>query len=573
MDQEPVNRETVSTTTIAEPPRRAVSRRSTIIGSVIALLAVAGIGWLAWSLTHPDTPAAGAGGARPGASGASAGGGGGPGGGGAGGRAGGRGPATTVGVAIAERMEIPVVVDALGTVIPQASVRVRPQVSGVLQRVIYKEGQMVRKGELLAVIDPRQFEMTVQQAAGQRLRDEAQLAAARVTLERYRTLLGQDSIARQEVDTQAALVKQLEAAVVIAKANEGAARLNLSYTNITAPIAGRIGLRAVDVGNVVSTGDANGVALITQLSPIDVEFAIPQDQAVTLQQNVGAFMEVKAFDRTRTTVLDVGTFASLDNQIDTQTGTVRAKARFNNARQSLFPSQFVNVQLNMKTIRDAVVVPVAAVRQGPAGVYVFVLNDDRTVTQRTVTRGIATVDKVQIATGLQVGERVITEGADRLRDGSRVVLPGDAPGAGRPGGGRRMRGADGAASAAAGASLAPAAPVAPAASGAASGATAGPRARSAASAGSAPRGASAPVAGPAPAAAPAAAAPVAGPTPEQRQRMLESAKDDPEMLARRKAFLERLDKGDPAALERWAQMQQRRAEGGGRGEGRRAQPQ
>ncbi len=473
-------------------------------------------------------------------------------------------------------MEIPVVVDALGTVVPQASVRVRPQVSGVLQRVLYKEGQMVRKGELLAVIDPRQFQMVVQQASGQRLRDEAQLAAARVTLERYRTLLGQDSIARQEVDTQAALVKQLEAAVVIAKANEGAARLNLSYTNITAPIAGRIGLRAVDVGNVVSTGDANGVALITQLTPIDVEFAIPQDQAVTLQQNAGAFMEVKAFDRTRTTVLDVGTFASLDNQIDTQTGTVRAKARFNNARQSLFPSQFVNVQLNMKTIRDAVVVPVAAVRQGPTGVYVFVLNDDRTVTQRTVTRGIATVDKVQIATGLQIGERVITEGADRLRDGSRVVLPGDAPGAGRPGGGRRMRGADGAASGAAGASVAPVAPGAPRASApsagapqpagspAASGAAAGPRTRNAAPADGAPRAAPS-------AAAPAAAgAPVAGPTPEQRQRMLESAKDDPELLARRKAFLERIDKGDPAALERWAQMQQRRAEGGGRGEGRRA---
>lgn len=588
MDQEPVNCDTVSTTP-AEPPRRPASRRSTLIGSVIAVLAVAGIGWLAWSLTHPETPAAGPG-ARQGASGAAAGGG--PGGGGGGGRAGGRGPATTVGVAVAERMEIPVVIDALGTVVPQASVRVRPQVGGVLQRILYKEGQMVRKGELLAVIDPRQFQMAVQQASGQRLRDEAQLAAAKVTLERYRTLLGQDSIARQEVDTQAALVKQLEAAVVIAKANEGAARLSLSHTNITAPISGRIGLRTVDVGNVVSTGDANGVALITQLTPIDVEFAIPQDQAVSLQQNAGAFMEVKAFDRTRTNVLDVGTFASLDNQIDTQTGTVRAKARFNNARQALFPSQFVNVQLNMKSIRDAVVVPVAAVRQGPAGVYVFVLNEDRTVTQRTVTRGIATVDKVQIATGLQAGERVITEGADRLRDGSRVVLPGDAPGAGRPGGGgRRMRGADGGGAAASGAPgasapasgvAAPAAPT-PTAAPPSTGAMAPPVPAPAGSAAPAPRagrspaasavGASPPAAArPAPTApGPATASATAGPTPEQRQRFLDSARDDPEMLARRKAFMERLDKGEPAALERWAQMQQRRAEGGGRGEGRRAQ--
>ena len=362
--------------------------------------------------------------------------------------AGGRGgPATTVGIAVAERTDIPVVIDALGTVVPQATVRVRPQVSGVLQQVLYKEGQTVRKGELLATIDPRQFEMTLQQAVGQRMRDEAQLEAARVTLERFRTLLQQDSIARQEVDTQAALVKQLEAAVVMSKANEGTARLNLGYTRIVAPIGGRVGLRTVDVGNVVSNSDANGVALITQVSPIDVEFAVPQDQVPELQRSAGAFMEVKALDRTRTTMLDTGVFASLDNQVDTQTGTVRAKARFNNARLSLFPSQFVNVQLNVRAIRDAVVVPVAAVRHGSTGDYVFVLKEDRTVALRPVTRGQATVDKVQIATGLQVGERVITEGADRLREGSPVVLPGDTPGRGGAGG-RRRGGGDGPAPAA-----------------------------------------------------------------------------------------------------------------------------
>jgi multidrug efflux system membrane fusion protein len=402
----------------AEPPRRRISRRATLIGSVIAILVVGGLGWLAWQLTHPETPAVAEGG-RAGA--------------GAGGR---RGVATTVGIAAAERIDIPIVIDALGTVVPQATVRVRPQVAGVLQQVLYKEGQMVRKGDLLALIDPRQFQMALQQASGQRMRDEAQLEAARVTLQRFRTLLQQDSIARQEVDTQAALVKQLEAAVVMSKANEGTARLNLGYTRIVAPIGGRVGLRTVDVGNVVSASDANGVALLTQISPIDVEFAIPQDQAPLLQQNAGAFMEAKALDRTRTNVLDTGVFASLDNQVDTQTGTVRAKARFNNAKLALFPSQFVNVQLNVRTIKDAVVVPVAAVRHGSTGDYVFVLKDDRTVAVRQVTRGQATVDKVQIATGLEVGERVITEGADRLRDGSRVVLPGDAPG--------RMRSAPGA---------------------------------------------------------------------------------------------------------------------------------
>ncbi|HYW55435.1 MAG TPA: efflux RND transporter periplasmic adaptor subunit [Polaromonas sp.] len=390
-------------------PRRRISRRASLIGLTVAVLVVIGVGWLAWSLTHRETAGAAGPGAGPG---------------------GGRSQSTTVGVAKAEQTNIPVFLEALGTVVPQATVRVRPQVSGVLQQVLFKEGQMVSKGQLLATIDPRQFEMATQQALGQRMRDEAQLEAARVTLQRFRTLLEQDSIARQEVDTQAALVKQLEAAVVISKANEGTARLNLSYTRIVAPIAGRVGLRVVDVGNVVNSGDANGVALLTQVSPIDVEFAVPQDQAPALQRNGSNAMEVKALDRTRSTVLDTGVFASLDNQVDTQTGTVRAKARFNNAQQAMFPSQFVNVQLQLRTIENAVVVPVAALRTGASGDHVFIFNNDRTVTLRPVTRGQATVDKVQITTGLQAGERVITEGADRLKDGSRVNLPGDAPRAG-----------------------------------------------------------------------------------------------------------------------------------------------
>ena len=393
-------------------PRRPLSRRSRWIGGIVAVLLLAGTAWLAWSLTRPGTTAA-------------------PGAGGPGGPGGGRGPASTVGVATATVADLPVVLDALGTVVPQATVRVRPQVSGVLQQVLFKEGQMVRRGDLLATIDPRQFELALQQASGQRLRDEAQLEAARVTLERFRTLLQQDSIARQEVDTQAALVKQLEGTVVINRASEGTARLNLGYTRITAPISGRVGLRTVDVGNLVSSSDANGVAVITQLSPIDVEFAVPQDRASLLQQRSAggqaATMPVQALDRTRATVLDNGSFASLDNTVDTQTGTVRAKARFANAQLAMFPSQFVNVRLTLDTLKGAVVVPVASVRQGTTGTYVFVLKDDRTVTIRPVVRGQATVDKVQIVSGLAAGERVITEGADRLREGSPVVLPGDAP--------------------------------------------------------------------------------------------------------------------------------------------------
>ena len=526
----------------SEPPRRRLSRRASIIGSVIAVIVVAGIGWLAWHLTHPDTPAAGGAGVA-GAPG------GGPGGAAGRGGPGGRSPATTVGVAVAQRADQPVTIEALGTVVPQATARVRPQVSGVLQEIHFKEGQMVRKGELLAVIDPRQFEMTLQQAVGQRMKDEAQLNAAQVTLERYRTLLKQDSIARQDVDTQEALVKQIEATIVVDKANEGTARLNLGYTRIVAPIGGRVGLRPVDIGNVVSPSDANGVALITTISPIDVEFAVPQDQAPGLQRNAGAFMEAKALDRTRQVVLDTGVFTSMDNQVDTQTGTVRAKARFNNTRLALFPSQFVNIQLAVRVIHDAVVVPVAALRHGNNGDYVFVLNDDRTVTLRPVTSGQAAVDKVQIATGLKLGERVITEGADRLRDGSRVILPGDSPA------GRGRGGASAPANAASGLP-----PEASASQPRRMGSGGGMRRPETA------QDASNPTAQ-APAAAPPAAPPLAGrggvPTPEQRQRMLDAVKDDPEQLARRKAFLDKLDKGDPDALARWQQMQQRRAQGGG----------
>ncbi|WP_411886710.1 efflux RND transporter periplasmic adaptor subunit [Polaromonas sp. YR568] len=506
------------------PPRKRISRRASIIGSVIALIALAAIGWLAWHLTHPSADAAG-----------------GPGGFGAGRRG---PPSTTVGVATAERANIPIVLDALGTVTPQATVRVRPQVSGVMEKVLFKEGQMVKAGELLATIDPRQFEMALMQASGQRQRDEAQLDSARVTLQRFKTLLEQDSIARQEVDTQAALVKQLEGTVVVDKASEGTERLNLGYTRVVAPVSGRVGLRTVDVGNVVSNGDANGIALITQITPIDVVFAIPQDQVGELQQNAakGQVMQVTALDRTRAVTLDTGTFASLDNQVDITTGTVKAKARFNNSQLNLYPSQFVNVRLQVRTIENAVVVPVTAVRLGSTGDYVYVVNQDRTVSLRPVKRGQATVEKIVISSGLEAGERVITEGADRLKDGASVVLPGDAPGAGA-GGRRRGASAPGGGASAAGRHRA------------ASDAVAGAPLATPAPAASGP--------GPAPAAAMQAnAAPpsIAGPTAEQRQRMLAQAKDDPAALERRKRFLEQIDKGDPAALARWQGMKDQRRE-------------
>jgi|UPI0006911DD7 multidrug efflux system membrane fusion protein len=414
----------------ATPALPAAARRRWL-GTLIAVIGLALLGGLAWYLTH--RPAAAPAGAMAGSGGP--GGPGGPGG-GPGGAAGRRGAgATTVGVATAAQAELPVLIEALGTVTPAATVTVRAQVSGTLTRVLFKEGQVVKKGELLATIDARPYEMALLQASGQRLRDEAQLDAARVTLTRYQTLLSQDSIARQDVDTQAALVKQLDGTLMTDKASEGTARLNLAYTRITAPVGGRIGLRTVDEGNLVSSGDTTGIAVITQTEPIDIAFSIPQDRLPAIQARVasGAQLPVAAYDRTRTSKLESGTFSTFDNLVDTTTGTVKAKARFPNQGGALFPNQFVNVRLLLDTVKGAVVVPITALRNGRDGDYVYVLQPDRTVQQRTVTRGQATVDKVSITAGLEAGEQVITEGADRLKDGARVTLSADRAASGAQG--------------------------------------------------------------------------------------------------------------------------------------------
>ncbi len=404
----------------ASPAARPVSRRASIIGTLVALFVVLAVGALAWYLTQRPPPAQPGQAAR--GTGAA---GGGP-------RA---LPPTSVGVAVAERADIPVNLEALGTVVPAAVVRVQPQVGGVLQEVHYREGQEVVRGQLLATIDPRPFQMALQQAQGQRMREEAQLEAARVTLQRFRTLLQQDSIARQEVDSQAALVRQLEASLLVSRAAEDTARLNLSHTRVLAPIAGRVGLRPVDAGNVITPGDADGVAVIAQVRPVDVSFAVPQDRVGDLAEAVASRRPVQALDRTRAQVLATGTLLAFDNQVDVQTGTVRAKARFSNDGGTLFPSQFVNARLQLRTIEGAVVVPPAALRAGQQGDQVFVVREDSTVSLRPVRRGHATAEMVQVVDGLRVGERVVTEGADRLRDGARVTLPGQggaAAASGRP---------------------------------------------------------------------------------------------------------------------------------------------
>ncbi|MBS0343237.1 MAG: efflux RND transporter periplasmic adaptor subunit [Proteobacteria bacterium] len=457
-------------------------------GTAIALLVVVALVGGSWYLIK--RPAAGRG----------------PGGGGFGG---GGAPTVTVGSAQAQQRQLPVTLDALGTVTPLATVTLKPQVGGVLTEVLYAEGERVKKGQLLARIDPRPYEQALMQAQGTQKRDEAQLQAARVTLQRYRTLLGQDSIARQDVDTQAALVGQLEGTVIADRAAVASAQLNLEFTRITSPIDGRIGLRTVDPGNNVTANASTGIAVVTQINPIDVQFSVPQDRVPEIMRQLRsggevAQMAVLAMDRTRSDTLDTGRFSTLDNVVDVSTGTVKAKARFDNAQAALFPSQFVNVRMTLRTI-DALVVPVTAVRNGPKGPYVFVVGEDKKARMRPIKRGETTVDWVQITDGLQAGERVVTEGGDRLDDGTVVALQGDAP----PPGGVPAGKAAGAGEANAGARK------------------------------------------------------VSPPNAEQRQRILDSAAGDPEKLAQRKAFLDAIDKGDPQALERWQQMRQRRRGDGG----------
>lgn len=334
----------------------------------------------------------------------------------------------TVGTALARAGELPVLVEALGTVTAPVTATLAPQVSGVLTQVLFTEGQMVQKGQVLARIDPRSYEQALAAARGQRLRDQAQLAAARVTLQRYQALWQQDSIARQELDTQAALVRQLEGVVAAGQASERAAEINLGFTTLRAPIDGRIGLRAVDPGNLVGNGGA-GIATITQITPIDVLFAVTQErvpEVLAAERAAGRqALAVAALDQARTRVLAEGRFLTLDNHIDTATGTVRAKARFANADGALFPNQFVNVRLRLGA-RAGVLVPLMAVRTGPQGDYVYVVDAARTAHMRLVKRGMATDEQVLIDSGLQDGERVVTEGGDRVRDGGHVQLASEA---------------------------------------------------------------------------------------------------------------------------------------------------
>jgi membrane fusion protein, multidrug efflux system len=359
-----------------------------------------------------------------------------------------------VGVATVTTGDVPITINALGTVTPLATVTVHPQINGPLVKIAFTEGQMVKAGDLLVVIDPRPYQAALDQIAGQLKHDEAALANAKVDLERYKTLLAQNSVSDQTYATQVATVAQDEATVASDRANLEAAQLNLDYCRITSPVAGLVGLRQVDIGNLMQANSTT-IVVVTQLQPMSVLFTVPEDSLSNVLQRLrtGQKLAVDAFDRSLTNKIASGTLSNADNEIDTTTGTLKLRAMFDNSKFELFPNQFVNVRLLLDTLHDAIVVPGAAMQQGASGSYVYVVKADSTVSMRAVTTGPTSGDLVSITKGLSTGERVVVDGADQLRDGAKVMIPGNAPAAGTatPGGGQHMHHRDGASSASSGA--------------------------------------------------------------------------------------------------------------------------
>ena len=316
----------------------------------------------------------------------------------------------------------PVLVDGLGTVTSRREVVIRTRIDGQLDKVLFQEGQMVKAGELIAVVDPRIYEAKVMQAKGKLEQDEALLRDHRIKLKRYQTLFKQDSIARQDLDSQGALVQQYEGAVEADKGALDDAKTQLSYTQITAPFDGRLGLRKVDAGNIVKTTDANGIVTLTQMQPIDVLFTIPSEQLprILVRFNAGDAMPVSAYDRNFKSVLATGTLKSIDNVIDPTTGMVKLKAEFTNEDGTLFPNQFVNARLQVEERENAILAPSNGILRGSQGTYVYVVSAEGTVTAKTIKLGGVQGAQAEVLEGLAPGDAVVIDGFDKLKPGAKV---------------------------------------------------------------------------------------------------------------------------------------------------------
>lgn len=333
-------------------------------------------------------------------------------------------PAQTVRAAPVVKGDMPVTIDALGAVTPFATVTVKTQIAGKLMEVGFQEGQTVKVGDFLAQIDPRPYEAALAQAEGQLAKDSSLYAQAQADLARYETLNKQDSIARQQVDDQTFLVAQDKAAMASDQAQIDTAKLNIAYCRIVSPVNGRVGLRQVDPGNYLQPSDTTGIVVITQLDPISVVFSTPEDnlQQITARLNSGATLSASAYDRSNVKEIAKGTLTTFDNQVDATTGTFKLRATFANPDSTLFPQQFVNVRLLVDTVSGAALAPNAAIQLGANGSFVYVVNEDSTVSVRQVVTGPSDAQNSVIASGLKIGENVVIDGVDRLRDGAKVSV-------------------------------------------------------------------------------------------------------------------------------------------------------